>query len=162
LSLTFKRYYNCEKRFSRFYNKLKQLPCPHCKLTGALILHGYLSGYDENFFNKKAVRGRRIFCSTRRRRSKGCGRTFCVLSAGILKNFSITVKSLWCFLKNVVTSSSKIEAFRCLEFPPECFLLLPSLEKIFYEHEQNTNTSCKTFPSHQKPFPQPPALESRR
>jgi hypothetical protein len=96
---------------------LKQVTCPHCKLTGALILHGYLYGYSENPFNKIAVRGRRIFCNNRKKRRNGCGHTFCVLAVNIIKNFCITAKSLWCFLKNIVTSLSKIEAFRRLEFP---------------------------------------------
>ena len=113
----FKKYYTSDKDFNLFRFTLKQLPCPHCKLAGALILHGYLNGYDEGPLNKKVVRGRRIFCSNRRKHFKGCGLTFCVLLAGILKNFSITAKSLWCFLEHILPSSSKIEAFRYLKFP---------------------------------------------
>ncbi len=112
-----KKYYTSDKDFDLFHFSLKQLPCPHCKLTGALILHGYLNGYDEGSHNKKVVRGRRIFCSNRRKHSKGCGLTFCVLLASMLKNFSITAKSLWCFLKHILSSSSKIEAFRYLKYP---------------------------------------------
>ncbi len=111
------KYYKSEEDFNQFHNNLKQLPCPHCKLTGTLILNGRLKGFAEGSHIIKTVRGRRIFCNNRRKRSKGCGRTFCALPAGRLKSFSITAKSLWCFLKNMVTSSSKIEAFRRIEFP---------------------------------------------
>ncbi|MCP4369752.1 MAG: hypothetical protein GY797_16810 [Deltaproteobacteria bacterium] len=117
MALEIIRYYNSEEDFNQFHNNLKQLPCPRCKLTGALILNGRLRGNSENSFNIKVVRGRRIFCSNRRKRSKGCGITFCVFLAGILKNFSITAKSLWSFLKNIVSSSNRIEAFRSMEFP---------------------------------------------
>ncbi len=117
MSLTFKRYYNCEEDFREFYNKLKQLPCPHCKLTGALILHGYLIGYGESSFNKKVNRGRRIFCNNRKRHAKGCGLTFSVLAVNIIKNFCITAKSFWYFLKNVVKLRNKREASRIAEFP---------------------------------------------
>ncbi len=113
----FKKYYTSDKDFNLLHVTLKQLPCPHCKLTGALILHGYLRGYDEESLNKKVVRGRRIFCSYRRKRVKGCGITFCVLLAGVLKKFSITAQSLWRFLRSIADSSSKIEAFRCLKSP---------------------------------------------
>ncbi len=111
------RYYNSEEDFNRFHNNLKQLPCPHCKLTGTLILNGRLKGFAEDSYTKKTVTGRRVFCNNRRKRSKGCGRTFCVLPAGILKHFCVTANSLWCFLKNMVKSTSKIEAFRRIEFP---------------------------------------------
>ncbi len=117
MALEIIRYYNSEEDFKPFHNNLKQLPCPHCKSTGALILNGRLKGYAEGSHTKKTLRGRRVFCNNRRRRSKGCGITFCVLLAGILKNFSITANSLWCFLKSVVKSSSKIEAFRRIKSP---------------------------------------------
>ncbi len=116
MALEIIRYYNSEEDFNQFYINLKQIACPHCKFTGALILNGRLNGYAEDSHTEEVVRGRRIFCNNRRKRSKGCGRTFCVLLAVILKNFCVTVNGLWRFLKNMVTSSSKIEAFRCIEF----------------------------------------------
>lgn len=116
MSIKIKRYYKCEEDFHQFYIKLKQLPCPHCKLTGALILHGYLCGYSENSFNKKVKRGRRILCNNRKKHAKGCGRTFCVLGVNIIKNFCISANSLWCFLKDVVRLRNKIGALRRLDF----------------------------------------------
>ncbi len=126
------KYYNSEEDFKPFHNNLKQLPCPHCKSTGTLILNGRLKGYAEGSHIKKTVRGRRVFCNNRRKRSKGCGITFCVLLAGILKNFSITANCLWCFLKNMVRSSNKLEAFRHIKSPmsnSSCYRLWKSFSK---------------------------------
>ena len=38
----------------QFYKELKLIKCPHCKLIGFLILHGYLYGYDEKIYNRYA------------------------------------------------------------------------------------------------------------
>lgn len=117
MALEIIRYYNSEEDFEQFHINLKQLPCPHCKSTGTLILNGRLKGYEEGSHTEKTVRGRRIFCNSRRKRFKGCGRTFCVLPVNILKRFCITANCLWCFLKNMVKSSTKIGAFRLIKHP---------------------------------------------
>ncbi len=117
MSIAIKRYYKSEEDFRQFYINLKQLPCPFCKLIGALILHGYLRGYGESTVNNNDVRGRRIFCNSRKRHTKGCGRTFCVLTVNIIKSFCITANSFWCFLKAAVKPMSKIEAIKIAEFP---------------------------------------------
>lgn len=108
-----KRFYRSEKDFRRFYFLLKQMPCPHCKEIGSLILHGYLYGYDEKVYGKRIIRGRRIFCSNRRRR-KGCGRTFSLLKSNMLKGFNIGAESFWRFLRGIVKGRDKIQAFRHL------------------------------------------------
>jgi len=46
-----------------FHHKLKQYPCPHYKLIGFIILHGFLRGYDESSPIERIIRGRRIYCS---------------------------------------------------------------------------------------------------
>lgn len=106
-----KRFYDREKDFERFRFQLKQTPCPHCRATGHLNLHGYLRGYDESNYGKKIIRGRRIFCSNRGRR-KGCGRTFSVLVCGVLKRFTIGANTLWRFLKNIAAGLNKQAAFK--------------------------------------------------
>ncbi len=60
--------------------RLKLMPCPHCKEVGALIRHGSLYGFDDSSPQRKTVRARRVFCSNRQARP-GCGRTFSVWSA---------------------------------------------------------------------------------
>lgn len=117
MSIGIKRYYKSEEDFREFYINLKQLPCPFCKLIGALILHGYLRGYGEDSFNKNCVRGRRVFCNNRKKHTKGCGHTFCVLAANIVKSFCITAKSFWCFLKNIAKLTNKLESSRIAKFP---------------------------------------------
>ena len=77
------------------------MPCPNCRLIGALVLHGCLRGYDERSAQAKIVRGRRIFCNNRKARHNGCGRTFSILAAAVLKTFSISAASLWHFLKAI-------------------------------------------------------------
>jgi len=57
--------------------RLKLIPCPHCKVVGTLNRHGCLYGYDENNRKQKTVRARRVFCSNRNARP-GCGRTLSV------------------------------------------------------------------------------------
>ena len=117
MNIKIKRYYKSKEDFHQFYENLKQTLCPFCKVIGSLILHGYLRGYGENSFNRNDVRGRRVFCNNRKKHKKGCGRTFCVLAVNIIKNFSISANSLWCFLKNVGKHLSKIEAYKTGKFP---------------------------------------------
>ena len=111
-----KRFYNSRKDFQQFYYSLKQIPCPHCGYIGALILHGYLSGYDEISYGKKVIRGRRIFCSNRFRRS-GCGRTFSILKSNILKGFNITAATLWKFFNSIAHGMNKLQSFKKLKLP---------------------------------------------
>jgi len=89
---------------------LKLILCPHCNLSGFLILHGYLYGYSETDSNR-IRRGHRIFCSNRDNKN-GCGKTFSVLKSTFIKNFVITAITLWCFLDNLRKGLSLIEAFR--------------------------------------------------
>lgn len=93
-----KRFCSCEEDLKRFHFQLKQTLCPYCKSIGFLNLHGYLRGYDEHDCCKMVVRGRRIFCNNRGRRT-GCGRTFSILAAQIIKKFLTSAKSFWRFLK---------------------------------------------------------------
>jgi hypothetical protein len=105
-----KRYYSCEEELKKFQFKLKQTPCPHCRSTGFLNLHGYLRGYAEDSC-KKVIRGRRIFCNNRGHRT-GCGRTFSILAAKIIKKFLISAASFWFFLYNISSGLPKIQAFK--------------------------------------------------
>jgi hypothetical protein len=81
--------------------RLKHMPCPHCKAVGTLIRHGCLRGYDEGFPQRKTVRARRIFCSNRQAR-RGCGRTVSVWIADRIRRLSLTTCTLWRFLQGAV------------------------------------------------------------
>jgi hypothetical protein len=84
--------------------RLKQTPCPHCKVVGTLIRHGYLRGFDENHPRRKTVRARRIFCSNRHAR-RGCGRTFSVWRADKIRRLGLTTGALRRFLQSAVAKS---------------------------------------------------------
>jgi hypothetical protein len=105
-----KRFYSSKQDLKQFYFQLKQTRCPHCKTIGFLNLHGYLTGYNEHD-SQKVIRGRRIFCNNRGR-CTGCGKTFSILAAHILKKFIISAQSIWRFLKNVLKGQPKIQAFQ--------------------------------------------------
>ena len=78
----------------------KQMACPHCRRTGMVVGHGLLMGYAEHG-SELVVRGRRLLCSRRFRRS-GCGRTFSVLLATVLANFVVRTGTMSRLLEFVV------------------------------------------------------------
>lgn len=108
----FKKYYSTEEDFRTFHSGLKQMICPHCGFIGALILHGLLYGCDEHSNTGTITRGRRIFCNNRKARKNGCGRTFSILAATVLRNFSISAHSLWRFLKGIADLPDRLLCFR--------------------------------------------------
>lgn len=110
----FKKYYSSQEEFRRFHCELKQIPCPHCGAIGALVLHGMLYGYSESSDNERIIRGRRIFCNNRKARTNGCGRTFSILRATVLRGFSISATSLWTFLKDITDLPDRLRSFRRL------------------------------------------------
>jgi hypothetical protein len=84
--------------------RLKLTACPHCKVVGTLIRHGYLCGFDDSSPRQKTVRARRVFCSNRNGRP-GCGRTFSVWCADKIRRLSLTSGCLWRFLKHAAAGS---------------------------------------------------------
>lgn len=104
------RFFKTKAQFEAFYARLKLTCCPHCKLSGFLILHGYLYGYCEQH-NSLVVRGRRIYCSNRHNKN-GCGRTFSVVPASVLPKLVISAQRLWRFLENVKSGLCLACAFR--------------------------------------------------
>ena len=102
------------------YRNLKLTPCPHCKITGALILHGRLFGYAEHEDHFKTCRGRRIFCSNRKKRKNGCGHTFSIWGADKLGRLRIGTNTLWAFVKLVLSMGNKALALRTLNVGLSC------------------------------------------
>ena len=94
-------FYRGEEGFLAIYENLKATACPHCKVIGLLVLHGFLRGYDESSSREKTVRARRIFCSNRNNR-QGCGRTFSVWIADKIRRLSLSAGGLWMFLQSAV------------------------------------------------------------
>ena len=110
------KFYKNDPDFKKFHYQIKLIACPHCQITGCLILHGYLYGYDEKNSHQQIIRGHRIFCSNRNQRP-GCGGTFSILASHILKNFTITTQSFWDFLVNILKGLNKFAAFSLLKLP---------------------------------------------
>ena len=113
---TIKAYYETESDFTDFYNQLKGLLCPHCRLPGFLILHGFLYGYAEDQHLAKSKRGHRLFCSNRKNR-KGCGKTFTLLLSSFIKHFTISTKALWNLLLNIAAGLPPLQAFKSANGP---------------------------------------------
>src|ERR1035441_2723407 len=138
-----KKFYFSEEDFRQFYFQLKQTACPHCKSIGFLNLHGYLRGYDDKECRKKIIRGRRLFCCHRDQR-KGCGRTFSILAAAVLKKFIISAETLWHYLNNIMDGSNKIHAFKTTDIPfarSSCYRLW----KIFRLHQTSIRSKLLRF-----------------
>ena len=94
-------------QMNQYLKQIKFIPCPHCGLTGYLIGHGYLRGYSESG-QAQVVRGRRFFCSNRYRKN-GCGHTFSVMLASVVRRFSVRATTLWQLLQ-VVADGFNINA----------------------------------------------------
>jgi len=97
-------FYRSAEEWIAIAERLKQTPCPHCKVVGALIRHGFLRGFDESSPQQKTVRARRVFCSNRHAR-RGCGRTFSVWIADKIRRLSLTTGGLWRFLQHAAAGS---------------------------------------------------------
>ncbi len=89
--------------------RAKQTACPRCHRTGMLVGHGFLTGYAEHG-NEREVRGRRLLCSARFRRS-GCGRTFAVLLATVVAGFTVRTPTISALLEAVVAGLSRKAAW---------------------------------------------------
>jgi hypothetical protein len=74
-----------------------------------LILHGFLRGFIIPH-PLETKRGRRVFCSNRHKR-KGCGRTFSILWADLIKNIPATTLQLGKFLQNILSGKKIKHAF---------------------------------------------------
>jgi hypothetical protein len=103
------RYYESEDTFETIHHKLKQYPCPFCRLIGCLILHGFLFGYSDVDCGCTIKRGHRIFCSNRNDR-KGCGRTLSIHLSDFIKHFLFTARTVWRFLLAVAEGMCKMTA----------------------------------------------------
>ena len=89
---------------------IKLWSCPHCRRSGTLIGHGFLSGYEEQG-QAIAQRGRRIFCSDRYRR-QGCGRTFSVLASTALAGFVVRTLTVFRFVEHVLAGLTRNAAWQ--------------------------------------------------
>ena len=94
-------FYRSDEEWSGIAERLKQTPCPRCKVVGTLIRHGLRYGFDDSSRRRPTPRARRIFCSNRQTR-RGCGRTFSVWLADKIRRLGLTSGTLWRFLQRAV------------------------------------------------------------
>lgn len=94
-------FYRSDQEWDAIAQRLKQTACPHCKMVGTLIRHGFLYGFDDQSPPRKTLRARRVFCSNRQARC-GCGRTFSVWLADKIRRLSLSAGGLWQFLQRAV------------------------------------------------------------
>jgi hypothetical protein len=105
-------FYRNDDEWTAMAERLKQTPCPHCKVVGMLIRHGFLRGYDDQRpAQKNSLRARRIFCSNRHQR-RGCGHTFSVWLADKIRRLSLSTRMLWGFLQQAANARTIADAIR--------------------------------------------------
>lgn len=103
-------YIKNDTQFKEELYNIRASLCPHCNVMGNLICHGYLNGYAE-YSSEKVRRGRRIYCTNRKRNSNGCGKTFSILYSDFIKGFSIRALTLWRALKKIASGKPIYRAF---------------------------------------------------
>lgn len=108
-------FYRNAEEWTAIAERLKQTPCPHCKVVGTLIRHSILYGFDDTSPRRRTLRARRIFCSNRHSR-RGCGRTFSVWLADKIRRLSLTTGGLWRFLQRAAAGSI-LAAIRSIDCP---------------------------------------------
>jgi hypothetical protein len=147
-------FFRSAEEWTAIAERLKQTPCPHCKIVGTLIRHGFLYGFDEGSPQRETARARRIFCSNRQARP-GCGRTFSVWCADKIRRLSLTAGALWRFLQCAVADGILV-AIRGLD----CQLSDRTLQRIwkrFDRAQSKIRTAlCSRCPPPQL-LPRPPA-----
>jgi hypothetical protein len=104
-----------QAEYDKHKEKLKLVPCPHCRVVGCLIRHGYLKGHGDKA-NDEVRRGWRVFCSDRNLRD-GCGRTYSILSAGFLYRRMVDAKRLWSLLRGIIEGLSRKAAWEKVSSP---------------------------------------------
>ncbi len=111
-----KKYVSSKNELVPFKNKIKLVPCPHCKKTGLLILHGPLKGACLTEEGKDLDKGHRFFCNNRKKR-RGCGRTFSLSISYVLKYLQTSTNCLWKFLNSIINGKPKNTVFKESHFP---------------------------------------------
>lgn len=88
---------------------IKQVPCPRCGQVGTLNAHGLVYGNGTGPV-QRVLRGARFYCSRRRQRQRGCGRTAMVWLADRLPHYSVGTAALWAFLRLLAQAGLSVQA----------------------------------------------------
>lgn len=136
-------------------DRLKQTPCPHCKVVGALNRHGALYGFDDRSPRRKTLRARRVFCSNRQARP-GCGRTFSVWHADKIRRLGLTSACLWRFLQFAV-AGCLLAAIRAVK----CHLSDRTMQRIWKRFDLGQSKIRTTLSTRCPPPELPPRLPAQ-
>jgi hypothetical protein len=150
-----RRFCRSAKEWSAVAEGLKQTPCPHCKVVGTLIRHGFLYGFDDSSPPRQVVRARRVFCSNRSTRP-GCGRTFSVWNADKIRRLSLNTNTLWRFLQRAAAGSI-VAAIRAAD----CQLSDRTWQRIWKRFDLG-QSKIRTALCRRCPPPELPAEPARR
>jgi hypothetical protein len=145
-------FYRSAEQWIAIAERLKQTPCPHCKVVGTLIRHGFLYGFDDTSPRRRTLRARRILCSNRNARH-GCGRTFSVWLADKIRRLSLTTAALWRFLQRAAAGSI-LAAIRAAG----CHLSDRTWQRIWKRFDRG-QSKIRTVLSGRCPPPELPAAE---
>jgi hypothetical protein len=118
---------------------IKLMQCSHCGKVGMLIFHGYIYGLSD--YRTPVMKGRRIFCSNRNRRS-GCGQTLTVYFCEYIKQRFISAELLWHFLQNILSGLSIEKAYEQID--PSCPLSLATFHRLWQRFKSMTS-HIRTF-----------------
>lgn len=143
-------FYRSAEEWLALAERLKHTACPHCKVVGTLIRHGFLRGFDDSNPQRQTVRARRVFCSNRNAR-RGCGRTVSVWIAEKIRRLSLTTDCLWRFLQRAVGGSIRT-AIRTAD----CHLSARTWQRIWKRFDQG-QSKIRTALSGRCPPPELPA-----
>lgn len=110
------KYFSTKLEFVQFKDKIKLVPCPHCRRIGFLILHGPLYRLCLDANGNQLYRGHRYLCNNRKNRA-GCGRTFSILMSYVLKYLTASAFCLWKFLCSIKHGKAKNTVFKNSSFP---------------------------------------------
>jgi hypothetical protein len=144
------------KEWNAFAERLKLMPCPHCKVVGALNRHGSLYGFDDSSSRHKTQRARRIFCNNRRQARPGCGRTFTLWHADKIRRLGLTSACLLRFLLLAATTS-----LRAASRSVNCHLTDRTMQRIWKRFDLG-QTNIRVALLARCPLPPLPTQPTRR
>ncbi|MBZ0166316.1 MAG: hypothetical protein K8I00_05865 [Candidatus Omnitrophica bacterium] len=158
---TVPRFFSGKNDIFRYQQRLKMTDCPHCHRSGFLIRHGFLKSYDLYKTGQQIIRGYRFFCSNRNRRN-GCGKTFSILGAHLLKQFTITTHLLWKLLLLMLNNLSAAAAVRRLPVRLSVsngYRLFDAFKQAQSRIRGILSRRCKQLHTHQGPSPPHQTIE---
>ncbi len=149
------KYFNNEQDLEQYKSEIKQELCPNpkCRKIGFLNCHSIIYGAYSSDNTNNDVKGQRIFCCNTGNRN-GCGKTFALYYASILKHRVIQAKDIWTWLLFILKHGFCYKAMdRCsIPFSLRCKV---HLLKAFIKNQSRIRSYlCR--------FKKPPNVQNQR